>query len=142
MAARKSLKELVWSRANARCEYCQVPQAHDPLPFELDHVIAVQHGGSASADNLALACFACNHHKGPNIAGFDGVLQQTVELFHPRRHAWTDHFHWNGPELEGITATGRVTVDVLAINRDFRVALRRALIQEGVFPPINAPRAP
>jgi hypothetical protein len=62
-------------------------------------------------------------------------LQQTVPLFNPRRDAWTDHFRWNGPELEGITPVGRVTVHVLAINRDFRVAMRRTLIQEGVFPP-------
>ena len=101
----------------------------------MDHIIAVQHSGSATEGNLALACFACNHHKGPNIAGFDRVLQETVPLFHPRRDAWSDHFRWNGPELEGITPVGRVTVHVLAINRDFRVALRRTLIQEGVFPP-------
>jgi hypothetical protein len=136
MAVDKSLEELVWSRANARCEYCQVPQAYDPLPFELDHVIAIQHAGPSTADNLALSCFACNHRKGPNIAGFDRVLQQTVPLFHPRRDEWNDHFRWNGPELEGITPVGRVTVHVLAINRDFRVAMRRTLIQEGVFPSV------
>ncbi len=92
MAVDKSLQELVWSRANRQCEYCKVSQAFDALPFELDHIIAVQHSGSATEGNLALACFACNHHKGSNIAGFDRVLQQTVHLFHPRRDAWSDHF--------------------------------------------------
>jgi 5-methylcytosine-specific restriction endonuclease McrA len=135
MALDKPLHDLVWSRAGARCEYCQLPQSCDPLPFQIDHIIAIQHAGPTSADNLALACFACNHHKGPNIAGFDPVAQQTVPLFHPRRDRWDDHFHWKGPELEGITPAGRVTVHVLAINLDFRVALRRTLIQEGVLRP-------
>ncbi len=36
--------------------------------------------------------------------------------------------------LKGKTPVGRVTVYVLAINLSFRVALRRALIEEGVFP--------
>ena len=135
MAVDKSLQELVWSRANAQCEYCQVSQVCDPLPFEIDHIIAAQHLGPTSEDNLALACYACNHHKGPNIAGFDTVTRQTVPLFHPRRDMWSVHFRWNGPELEGLTPLGRATIHVLAINRDFRVALRRALIRESVFPP-------
>jgi hypothetical protein len=29
-------------------------------------------------------------------------------LFHPRRHAWEDHFHWQGLYLAGKTATGGV----------------------------------
>ena len=134
MSVDDALKKLVWSRAGTRCEYCQVPQVCDPLPFELDHIIAVQHQGASVAENLALACFACNHHKGPNIAGFDLGTQQTIALFNPRRDAWGEHFRWNGPQLEGLTPVGRATVHVLAINLDFRVALRRALIQEGVFP--------
>jgi 5-methylcytosine-specific restriction endonuclease McrA len=52
-----SLDRLVWSRARATCEYCRMPQTLDPLPFEVDHVIARQHGGKNRADNLALACF-------------------------------------------------------------------------------------
>jgi hypothetical protein len=131
----KSLQELVWRRAGARCEYCLVSQACDALPFQIDHIIAAQHLGPANGDNLALACYACNHHKGPNIAGFDLVTRQTVPLFHPRRDTWSDHFRWKGPVLEGATPAGRVTVHVLAINRDIRVALRRTLIHEGAFPP-------
>jgi hypothetical protein len=135
MPVEKSLQEFVWSRANARCEYCQIQQAFDALPFEIDHIIAEQHQGESTEDNLALACYACNHHKGPNIAGLDPVTRQIVPLFNPRRHAWNDHFRWNGAVLEGPTVTVRVTVQVLAVNRDYRVSLRRTLIQEGVFPP-------
>ncbi|MSR60780.1 MAG: HNH endonuclease [Planctomycetaceae bacterium] len=129
------LKELVWSRANGCCEYCEIPQVFDPIGFQIDHIIADQHRGSTSQENLALACYTCNHHKGPNIAGFDLETNDTVPLFNPRKDVWSDHFRWNGAELQGLTPVGRVTVHVLAINRDFRVALRRTLIQERVFPP-------
>lgn len=130
----KQLEDLVWSRANGCCEYCEIPQAFDPLRFQIDHIIAEQHRGPTSKENLALACYTCNHHKGPNIAGFDLVTNGTIPLFNPRKEVWSDHFRWNDAELEGKTPVGRVTIHVLAINRDFRVALRRTLIQEGVFP--------
>jgi len=111
-----------------------MPQRFDPLSFQIDHVIARQHGGETVAENLALTCYACNHHKGPNIAGFDHQSQQIIPLFNPRKELWKAHFRWAGPILTSITATGRVTVHVLAVNLDYRVALRRALIREGVFP--------
>lgn len=131
----KALEAFVRTRAHDCCEYCRLPQAFDPSAFQVDHVIARQHNGATVGANLALACYACNHHKGPNIAGFDPVTEQTIPLFHPRRDVWAEHFQWFGPELSGLTPVGRVTVQVLAINLDFRVALRRALMQEGVFPP-------
>lgn len=81
-----------------------------------------------------MACYDCNHHKGPNIAGFDLVTNQIVPLFDPRKEIWKNHFRWSGTELEGLTPTGRVTVHVLAINHYFRISLRRALILEGLFP--------
>ncbi|HEY5313886.1 MAG TPA: HNH endonuclease signature motif containing protein [Pirellulales bacterium] len=133
----EALEQFIWYRANGCCEYCQVPQLFDPLQFQIDHIIAVQHSGRTVEDNLALACYTCNRHKGPNIAGFDHVTQQITPLYNPRRNIWDEDFQWQGPELIGLTPSGRVTVLVLAINRDFRVALRRALIHEGVFPPVT-----
>ena len=41
---------------------------------------------------------------------------------------------WEGPALCGLTAIGRATVAVLEINLPYRVALRQALIEGGVFP--------
>lgn len=130
----RSLEELVWRRARSRCEYCQTPQGGDLVPFEIDHIIAVKHRGPTIAGNLALACFACNNYKGPNIAGIDPVSSAIVRLFHPRRHSWHRHFRWEGPRLLGRTAIGRATVDVLEINLPRRVAHRRGLIEEGVLP--------
>jgi hypothetical protein len=129
------LEELVRQRAAERCEYCRVPQSHDRLPFEIDHVIARKHRGPTIASNLCLACFACNSHKGPNVAGIDPETGRVVPLFNPRRHKWARHFRWDGPELVGRTPAGRATVAVLEINLPYRVAFRQGLIDEGIFPP-------
>ena len=72
--------------AGDRCEYCRLPTAYDPLPFQVDHIIAQQHGGETVIENLAWSCLHCNKHKGPNIAGIDPVSGQLVPLFHPRNN--------------------------------------------------------
>jgi len=131
----RALARLVWERARGRCEYCQIPQECDGFTHEIDHAIARKHGGLTIAQNLVLACFPCNNHKGPNIAGVDPVTKKLTQLFHPRRHAWDRHFRWDGPYLVGKTPIGRVTIVVLEINFSERVLLRQALIDEGVFPP-------
>jgi 5-methylcytosine-specific restriction endonuclease McrA len=69
--------EAVRARANERCEYCQLPEAFHPGPFEVEHVIPVQHGGSDALGNLAYACLRCNRHKGPNLAGIDRQTSRT-----------------------------------------------------------------
>jgi hypothetical protein len=130
-----SLEELVRERAGDRCEYCQVSQEHDLVSFEIDHIIARKHRGPTRANNLCLACFACNNHKGPNIAGVDPRTRKIVPLFNPRRHKWHRHFRWDGPVLVGLTPRGRTTITVLEINLDYRIAFRQLLIEEGVFPP-------
>lgn len=61
----------VWQRARRCCEYCQMPQNHDDLTFEIDHIISRKHSGPTSARNLALSCFWCNSFKGTDIAGLD-----------------------------------------------------------------------
>jgi hypothetical protein len=130
-----SLEELVRQRAGNRCEYCQVSQEHDRVAFEIDHIIAQKHRGPTRANNLCLACFACNNHKGPNVAGVDQKTKKIVPLFNPRRHRWHRHFRWDGPVLVGLTPKGRTTIVVLEINLDYRIAFRQLLIDEGVFPP-------
>ena len=130
----RALREFVWSRAGGCCEYCRMPQSLDPLPFEVDHVIATQHHGETTADNLCVACFACNRRKGPNLAGRNELTGTLVPLFHPRNDEWETHFEWQGPTLIGKTTVGQATIDVLAINLPRRVDHRAALIVEGVFP--------
>jgi len=131
----RALIKLVWKRARSLCEYCQMPQNFDSFTHEIDHAIAKKHGGLTVAGNLVLACFPCNNRKGPNIAGIDPDTKKLTSLFNPRRHQWSRHFRWRGPQLIGKTAIGRVTTAVLEINAPERVLIRQTLIEEGVFPP-------
>jgi hypothetical protein len=133
----ESLVESVRQRAGGVCEYCKLPEAYHPIPFEVEHVISRQHGGPTVRGNLAYCCLHCNRHKGPNLAGIDRLTSRSrlVRLFHPRRHKWDYHFRWDGPILVGRTPIGRVTVQVLAINDPVRIALRQELIEEELFPP-------
>jgi HNH endonuclease len=131
----RALRELVWRRARNCCEDCRMLQEYDDTTFEIDHIIAGNHGGPTRASNLCLACFACNSFKGPNLSGRDIKTRKIVLLFNPRRHKWYRHFRWDGPRLVGRTATGRATIATLRINLDHRVAYRQELIDEGMFPP-------
>jgi len=128
----RHLEQLVWQRANHRCEYCQFPADIALLPFQIDHVISQKLHGPTSADNLALSCERCNSHKGPLGAGY--LEGKHIPLFNPRADKWLDHFEWKGPYLVGKTDVGRVTIDVLAINLPYRAALRALLMDEGVYP--------
>ena len=130
-----NLVQRVRRRADFSCEYCRLPETYSPLAFEIDHIIARKHRGATVVANLAFACFACNNHKGPNIAGIDPASGNVTRLFHPRRHKWSRHFRWDGPILVGRTPIGRVTITVLEINLPYRVAFRRSLMKESVFPP-------
>jgi len=131
----ESMRDSIWRRASDICEYCRMPQVYDDLTFEVEHVIARKHGGLTAIENLALACFACNAYKGPNIAGLDPETGSLERLFHPRNDHWAEHFEWRGATLLGKTAIGRVTIEVLRINLRARLLFRQALIDEGVFPP-------
>jgi len=57
-----------------------------------------------------------------------------VRLFHPRQDRWSEHFEWEGAELVGRTAVGRITIQVLAINASDFLAVRETLIEERRFP--------
>ena len=131
----QALVDLVRRRAGNCCEYCRLPQAFSSTPFQIDHIIAEQHGGRTVASNLALACLADNNHKGPNLAGRDPKTGRRVWLFNPRRQKWSRHFRRAGPVLVGRTPKGRATVIALKINLDYRIDLRQGLIDEGKFPP-------
>lgn len=129
----EELARLVRERARHRCEYCRLPERFSSISFEIDHIIAKQHDGPTASGNLALACFADNHHKGPNLAGIDPKTGRRTWLFHPRRQKWDRHFRWDGAVVIGRTPVGRATIAVLQMNAPHRIAQRAALIAEGVF---------
>jgi hypothetical protein len=131
----KELDGIVRARAHYACEYCLMPQAIRRLRFPIDHIIARQHGGSTSLDNLALCCGRCNLHKGPNVAGVDPETGRIIRLFNPRKDRWTRHFRWDGVRIVGLTSRGRVTVHVFALNHPDDLAVREELVFQGQFPP-------
>lgn len=120
-------RDLVRDRAGRRCEYCGLAEEDDAFSFHLEHIVPKKHGGDDSDSNLALACHQCNLHKGTNIAGIDPSTQAITRLFHPREDAWDQHFRQVGSRIEGLSAVGRTTVQVLNMNDEDRRALRALL---------------
>jgi len=59
--------EAVRQRARNRCEYRRLPQAAFRRGFHIEHIVARQHGGPISLNNLALACWSCNLKEGSNL---------------------------------------------------------------------------
>jgi hypothetical protein len=127
-------REFVRRQAENRCEYCRLRQEHTDLTHHIEHVIARQHGGSDVIGNLALACQRCNLHKGPNLTGIDPLTGGTAALFHPRRDQWSDHLEFDGVRLRGLTAVGRATVALLAMNDARRIELRSEILNRGERP--------
>lgn len=92
------------------------------------HVDHIDPDGGDVLDNLCLACGNCNLSKARATSAVDPVTGQTVLLFNPRNQAWSTHFEWNGDgtRLNGLTSTGRATVERLKINQ-IRVVDARVL---------------
>ncbi|MFH5806030.1 HNH endonuclease [Alienimonas sp. DA493] len=120
-AISSDLNRLVRRRARRRCEYCQLPEGLGFITFHVDHCISQKHDGPTVAENLALACPACNAHKGSDIAGLDPEEDRPVALFNPRTQVWSEHFRQDDFLIVGLTATGRVTARLLRMNDADRI---------------------
>lgn len=124
----RPFRSQVQGRAQRRCEYCRLPEEADFASFEIDHVIASQHGGATELGNLAYACLDCNKRKGPNIASVDPDTREATLLYNPRTQVWEEHFqlHTDG-KIVGVTREGRATARLLEFNGLERVQERVAL---------------
>jgi hypothetical protein len=121
----EALRRFIRERASHCCEYCRLPQVAEPFfAYLVEHIVARQHGGADDGANLALACYHCNAHKGPNLSGLDPESGALVRLFHPRQDQWDEHFERNGVIIVGRTAIGRATVGLLKMNAADRRRLR------------------
>ena len=128
------LRRLAIRRAKNRCEYCRLSQVGQEATFHIDHIIPVNADGQTIADNLALACVSCSLRKAARQTSIDPQTNQKVALFHPRQERWTDHFYWEGPEIIGLTPTGRATIAALDMNRKLILAIRVEEILLGRHP--------
>ena len=127
-----SLRREVVERAQSRCEYCGIPESDVFSAHEIDHVIAIKHGGETRSGNLALSCTLCNKHKGSDIASLDTETGEIVGLYHPRLSTWREHFELGTDgRIFPRSQAGRVTVRLLQLNHPDRVEERKALLTAG-----------
>jgi hypothetical protein len=128
------LRRLVIIRARGRCEFCRLHSDDSEFSHEVDHFIAIKHGGLTIAENLVFTCLKCNRRKGSDLTAIDPIDQVIVPLFNPRTQNWDEHFALVGPYFVGLTQTGRATVALLQLNDPVRVNRRKILITAGRFP--------
>jgi hypothetical protein len=136
----QQIRREVTERAAGLCEYCRCPDLYGTQAFSVEHIHPRSLEGTNDPDNLALSCQGCNNHKFTRIQAPDPDTGEVVILFHPRQQKWAEHFAWadGGIRVVGTTPTGRATVELLQLNRERVVNLRRVLIVVGEHPPRDA----
>ncbi|MEO8612722.1 MAG: HNH endonuclease signature motif containing protein [Chloroflexota bacterium] len=129
-----ALRRTVYGRAEGKCEYCLLHERYTVKRHHIDHITAEKHGGATDITNLCLSCAACNHYKGSDLTSIDPVTGKVIQLFHPRKDRWHQHFRFEGALIQGITARGRVTVRLLHLNDEDSVNERTRLMELGAYP--------
>ena len=135
MIVPEELSRAVRIRAGARCQHCLMHESLQGATFHLEHVIPQYHGGRSDLENLALACPGCNLRKGSRTAAIDPSTGEAVQLFHPIRQLWPEHFQFMDYQVRGLTAIGRATVDALNLNHPRRQRIRDVEEAFGLYPP-------
>jgi len=128
-----ALRRLVRERASECCEYCLIHEAVTWALHTIDHIIAEKHGGTTTADNLALACTVCNSRKGSDLSSMDEQTGAIEPIFNPRRDRWVDHFQLIQGRIEPCTAKGRATTRLLRLNEPNRIEERVLLVATGLI---------
>lgn len=130
----ENLREQVRRRANFLCEYCHTNERWQYVRFTIDHILP---NDDDSIENLALACFHCNRLKSNKTEIFDSEENNSVPIFNPRQQNWNDHFVWSSDGLQIIpkTSIGRITIELLQLNRERILHIRRADVGIHRHPP-------
>lgn len=131
------MRQAILVRAQNRCEYCQSRFDYTTETFAVEHVVPVSRGGSNAQENLAFSCSGCNGHKYNKTEAPDPLDGTTVPLFNPRTQIWQEHFCWQGDYaqmIDGLTLTGRATVEALRMNRPGLMHIRQLLYSIGQHP--------
>lgn len=105
----------------------------------MEHIIPLSRGGDDAVENMAFACSGCNGHKYAKTSALDPLTREVVALYHPRNQKWNAHFQWSPDKVsvEGITATGRATIEALHLNRPEVVNFRKIAMLIGKHPPVE-----
>ena len=120
------------------CAYCRTAEALTVAIFEFQHILPRSAGGETVFENICFACPTCNRYKADRVTVIDPDTQVEVQLFHPHRDRWREHFVWNddATELVAVTATGRATINALRMNRRQLIRVRRMWVAMGEHPPV------
>lgn len=133
----KEIRSLVAQRARHCCEYCAAQARFSPDPFSIEHIHPRAKGGTNALQNLALACQGCNARKYTATKALDPLTGELAPIYHPRQEAWGNHFAWveDATKLEGLSPTGRATIQKMGLNRQALLNLRGLLFAAGEHPP-------
>jgi 5-methylcytosine-specific restriction endonuclease McrA len=82
-----SLRQAVRERARGYCEYCLTSEVLSGIRCQIDHITPRARQGATTAENLCLACVACNGYKHVQTHARDPASGEAVPLFHPRQHS-------------------------------------------------------
>lgn len=127
------LRREVATRAKYRCEYCRRLETDSFIRYQTDHIISRKHGGLTVSENLAHSSPICNNAKGSDLSTvLDG--ENIIQLFHPRKDSWFEHFNIKDGFLIPITDIGAATIKLLKLNSIERVLERIDLIKAGLYP--------
>ena len=131
------LRSKIIKRAKGFCEYCKANSNFSESPFEAEHINPISKRGKTTLANLAFACRGCNLFKSDKVENYDVVSNKIVRLFNPRKDIWSEHFTWakDFTLMAGLTPIGRVTVELLKVNRSNLINQRKMLHKYGKHPP-------
>jgi hypothetical protein len=119
------------------CAYYLTAESLTATTFEFEHIIPRSAGGETILENLCLSCPSCNRYKTNRQNIIDPVTEKVIPLFHPQLQVWKEHFSWNddASEIVALTDIGRVTIDLLKMNRSQLVRVRKLWVKLGEHPP-------
>jgi hypothetical protein len=120
----------VQNRALFSCEYCKYPYKYSPDPFHFEHIISLFYEGTNDLINIAFSCDGCNTNKHIHINWPDPETGIISPLFNPRKEKWKDLFEWNTDfsQIIGKTPTARATIDLLQLNCQGLINIRKVLV--------------
>lgn len=102
--------------------------------FEVDHILAIKHGGLTEFDNLAYCCIRCNRNKGTDLVTVLDDRKTFVPLFNPRADIWEEHFETHLGVISAKTDVGEATIKLLNFNTIERIIGRQLMEEAGVYP--------
>jgi hypothetical protein len=93
--------------------------------------------GGDDLENWCLTCPTCNLSTSTAPSTLDPITGTRVPLLHPRWQHWQEHCRWieNACRVQGLTPTGRATVERLRMHQERLVVARALWVKAHCQPP-------